>query len=96
MRTFYVYIVACRSRRLYIGVTNNLVRRIYEHKAKLVDGFTRCYNMDRLVYYELVHGPIEAVTREKQLKGLLRAKKIQLIEATNPSWRDLYSEIAAR
>ncbi len=88
-REFFVYIVASRTRRLYIGVTNNLFRRIYEHKHKLIPGFTERYNINRLVYYEIFSDVCDAILREKQLKGWRRAKKIQLIESFNPEWRDL-------
>ncbi len=89
IKHFYVYILSSRSRRLYIGVTNNLERRVYEHKHKLAPGFTCRYNIDRLVYYECLELPNQAIEREKELKNLLREKKIALIESTNPTWRDL-------
>lgn len=89
MRPFYVYILSSRSRRLYIGLTNNLERRVYEHKNKLMPGFTSKYNIDRLVYYESHVTPESAIEQEKELKLWLRSKKIALIEATNPTWRDL-------
>ncbi|MGB8646999.1 MAG: GIY-YIG nuclease family protein [Anaerolineae bacterium] len=89
MRQFYVYLLSSRSRRLYIGVTNNLERRIYEHKHKLTPGFTSKYNIDRLVHFECFETPETAIERVKELKPWLRAKKIALIEATNPTWRDL-------
>ncbi len=85
----YVYIMASRSRTLYTGVTNNLERRVSQHKLKLVPGFTARYNISRLVYYER-HGDIrEAIRREKQIKGWLREKKIALITSLNPGWCDL-------
>jgi putative endonuclease len=86
---YYVYIVANASRRLYIGMTNNLERRVYEHKHKLLSGFTSEYNMHRLVYFESTPDVRAAIAREKQLKGWLRRKKIELIESQNPSWDDL-------
>ena len=89
MNQYYVYILANRSRTLYTGVTNNLIRRIYEHKQKLIAGFTQKYNIDRLVYYEETSDIKAAITREKQIKGWLRAKKIALIESMNPEWKDL-------
>lgn len=88
-KTFYVYILASKSRRLYVGVTSDLVKRIYEHKRKLVEGFAQRYNIDRLVYFEETADPRSAIAREKQIKGWLRTKKIRLIEATNPTWEDL-------
>ena len=78
---------------LYIGVTNNLVRRVYEHKHKLVDGFTKRYNLIILVYYEVFDNIENAIIREKQLKAGSRQKKIDLINSLNPSWQDLYNSI---
>ncbi|MFN6171130.1 MAG: GIY-YIG nuclease family protein [Burkholderiales bacterium] len=89
-RTYCVYIVASISRVVYIGVTNNLVRRVYEHKQGLVAGFTKLYQVDRLVYFEETTDVRVAIEREKQLKTWRREKKLALIEATNPSWKDLY------
>ncbi len=89
MKQFYVYIVASRSRVLYTGVTNNLERRLFEHKNKVVEGFTSRYNVDRLVYFEFTGDAKAAIAREKQIKGWLRAKKIALIESVNPKWRAL-------
>jgi putative endonuclease len=77
------------SRTLYTGVTNNLERRVYEHKRKLVLGFTSNYNITKLVYYEEGNEVNTALAREKQIKGWLRAKKIAMIESINPEWRDL-------
>jgi putative endonuclease len=89
MREYFVYILSSATRTLYIGVTNDLARRLYEHKHKLVPGFTSKYGVTRLVYYEATGNVHEALAREKQLKGWLRAKKIALIEAANPGWEDL-------
>jgi len=95
MKHYYVYILTNKTNRvLYIGITNNLVRRVWEHKEKLVPGFTAKYNVTKLVYYEVFNSPEEAIAREKQLKGWLRRKKIELINRFNPEWRDLYYEIA--
>ena len=91
-RTFYVYLLASKSRRLYIGVTNNLERRLYEHKSKQLDGFTKQYNIDRLVYFEQTTDVLSAIAREKQIKGWNRSKKIHLIETANPAWEDLSAE----
>ncbi|HNB41690.1 MAG TPA: GIY-YIG nuclease family protein [Anaerolineales bacterium] len=92
MKTYYVYIMASKSRVLYTGVTNNLERRVYEHKNKLIEGFTNKYNVDRLVHYEETNDVNVAITREKQIKGWLRSKKIALIESANPQWKDLSLE----
>ena len=95
MKHYYVYILTNKTNRvLYIGITNNLVRRVWEHKEKLVPGFTAKYNVTKLIYYEVFNSPEEAIAREKQLKGWLRRKKIELINRFNPEWRDLYYEIA--
>ena len=77
----------------YIGITNNLSRRVYEHKQKFVKGFTSKYKVDKLVYYEVFDDPYNVISREKQLKGWLRNKKIELINSFNPLWKDLYKEI---
>lgn len=89
MKRYYMYILANRSKTLYTGVTNNLVRRVYEHKQKLIRGFTYKYNINKLVYYETTLDVKSAITREKQIKGWLRSKKIALIELANSDWKDL-------
>ena len=89
MMDYYVYIMTNRSRTLYVGVTNDLERRVYEHKHMLKEGFTRRYTIDRLVYYEASSDIRSAISREKQIKGWLRARKVALVEAQNPEWRDL-------
>ena len=90
IRSYYVYIMTNRSGTLYIGVTNDLERRTYEHKMGLVaSSFTSRYKTDRLVYFEESNDVQEAIAREKQLKGWLRKRKIALIVAMNPTWRDL-------
>jgi putative endonuclease len=92
--SFFVYILASkRNGTLYIGVTNNLARRLTEHKAKLVPGFTRQYEVDQLVYFEAFDSILEARAREHSLKGWRRAWKIALIEKLNPDWRDLTSQL---
>ena len=91
MKTYYVYIMTNHSGTLYTGVTNNLERRVYEHKNKLVPGFTSKYNITKLVYFEEGNDVNAALAREKQIKGWLRAKKIALIESINPEWKDLSS-----
>jgi len=89
MKQYYVYIMTNSSRTLYTGVTDDLVRRIYEHKEKLIKGFTQKYNITRLVYYEITSDVRAAIQREKQIKGWLRKKKTALIESVNPEWKDL-------
>ena len=78
-----------RSKTLYTGVTNDLTRRVYEHKNKMIDGFTKKYNITKLVYFEETNDILSAITREKQIKGWLRSKKIALIGSVNPKWEDL-------
>jgi len=91
---YYVYILASRKDgATYIGVTNDIVRRIYEHRTKAVPGFTSKYNITRLVWFETYDDPISAISREKELKKWKRVWKTQLIEATNPRWDDLYESI---
>ena len=91
---FYVYLMASRRLgTLYLGVTNNLVRRVFEHKTKALPGFTSRYNMTRLVWFEVYDDPTTAITREKEMKKWRRAWKIRLIEEANSEWRDLYDEI---
>jgi putative endonuclease len=95
-RSYWVYILASRvGGTLYIGVTNDLVRRVYEHRSKFVPGFTRKYDVDRLVYYEQFSTAESAIEREKRLKKWNRQWKIRLIEESNPDWSDLYEGIAA-
>ena len=91
---YFIYIITNKFQGvLYIGVTNNLKRRIYEHKNKFVDGFSKKYNLSNLVYYEIFDDIESAITREKYLKGKKRDFKISLIENFNPTWKDLYDEI---
>lgn len=90
----YVYILFNKKNgTLYTGVTNNLVKRIYEHKQKLVDGFTKKYSVDKLGFFEIYENIKQAIEREKQIKAGSRKKKIDLIEKQNPNWKDLYSSI---
>ncbi|MDA8170032.1 MAG: GIY-YIG nuclease family protein [Nitrospiraceae bacterium] len=94
MKQYYVYILTNKTNKvLYTGVTNNLKRRIYEHKEKLVDGFTKKYNLCKLAYYEIFDNAENAIIREKQIKGGPRNKKIGLIEKMNPEWKDLYEDL---
>ena len=89
MKTYYTYIMASRSRVLYTGVTNDLARRVNEHKHGLVPGFTSMYRVKRLVYFEEFVDIRDAIAREKEIKGWNRSRKIQLIESRNPAWEDL-------
>ncbi len=89
MKEYYVYIITNRVKTLYIGVTNNLVRRMYEHKKGMIEGFSKRYNLTKLVYYEIYTNVQEAIRREKQLKNWHREWKINLIESLNPGWDDL-------
>ncbi|SDK11203.1 GIY-YIG nuclease family protein [Natronincola ferrireducens] len=87
---YYVYILTNRSNKvLYTGITNNLERRLYEHKNKLIKGFTEKYNVNKLVYFGSTDDVEAALVREKQIKGWTRCKKINLIESINPEWKDL-------
>jgi len=92
MRQYYVYLMTNSWRTLYCGVTNNLEKRVYEHKKKLVAGFTKKYDINKLVYYEVTNDVTSAIQREKQIKGWLRKRKIELIESVNPAWDDLSEE----
>lgn len=90
----YIYILSNKQNgALYVGVTSNIRKRIYEHKNELIDGFSKKYNLKKLVYYEMFDNIENAIIREKQLKSGSRAKKIALIESVNPNWDDLYEGI---
>jgi putative endonuclease len=89
MRSYYVYIMANSGKMLYTGITNNLEKRVYEHRNHLVVGYTKKYKINKLVYFEETNDVLAALEREKQIKGWLRQKKIDLIEAVNPKWHDL-------
>ena|SRR5260370_24643048 len=91
-KSYFVNIMSNVSKMLYIGVTNDLEHRVFQHKSKLVDGFTKKYNLYRLVYFETFGDIREAIAREKQIKGWLRVKKVVLIESVNPDWKDLAPE----
>jgi putative endonuclease len=91
-KTYFVYIMTNRSKTLYTGVTNSLVRRVREHKLGIGSGFAAKYKLDRLVYFERFEDIHNAIEREKAIKGWLRIKKIALIVSVNPAWRDLSSE----
>ena len=92
MRQYCVYILANRTKTIYTGVTNNLQRRIFEHKHLMIKGFASKYKLTKLVYYEVGIDIKVAISREKQIKGWLRKKKITLIESVNPGWKDLSEE----
>ncbi|MCH6573989.1 MAG: GIY-YIG nuclease family protein [Bacteroidetes bacterium] len=95
-KQYYVYIMTNKNNTvLFTGMTNNLIRRVYKHKEKIIDGFTKKYNCTKLVYYEIFNDPYNAITREKQIKAGSRKKKIDLINAMNPEWNDLYNQIAS-
>jgi len=92
MKNYCIYILTNKNNTvLYVGVTNNLTRRIWEHKSKLIKGFTKKYNIDKLIYFESFDNPRDAIKREKQLKAGSRKKKIDLINKINPEWKDLYN-----
>ena len=91
---YFVYIMTNkRNTVLYTGVTNNLIRRVYEHKEKMTGGFTKRYNVTKLVYYEVFEDIENAILREKQIKDVSRHKKIELINSKNNEWRELYEEL---
>jgi putative endonuclease len=92
MKHYYVYIMANEARLLYTGVTNDLKRRVFQHKQKLIPGYTAQRSLTQLVYFETTGDIKSAITREKQIKGWLRAKKVALIESVNPEWQDLTAE----
>ncbi len=93
-RNYYVYILSnWNNKVLYVGMTNNLERRIYEHKNKLVEGFTKKYNLTKLVYFEYTSDVTAAIKREKEIKKWRREKKNKLVESTNPEWKDLSDNI---
>ena len=89
MKEYYVYIMTNRSGTLYTGMTNDLKRRLHEHKSKLIPGFTKKYNIDKLVWFDRTTDVRAAIAFEKKIKGWLREKKVALIESKNPKWEDL-------
>lgn len=94
MKQYFVYILTNKGNNvLYTGITSDLVKRLYQHKNKLADGFTKKYNIDKFVYYEILQDPQNAINREKSIKNLTRRKKIVMIESMNPEWKDLYDVI---
>lgn len=90
---YYVYIMSSKSFTLYVGITSNLIRRVYEHKHKLIEGFTSRYNVNRLVWYETTSDVRSAIIREKELKGWTRKRKVDLVTSSNPQWLDLSKEL---
>ena len=88
-RQYFIYIMTNGKRTLYVGVTGDLIRRVYEHKHKIVKGFTKKYNLTYLAYFEETTDVMSAIEREKQIKGWKRNKKIALVESSNPNWKDL-------
>jgi len=95
MKSYYVYILASRrDGAIYVGITSDLVKRVYEHRSKFVPGFTSRYNITRLVWFEVHGDPLTAISREKEIKKWRRAWKIALIVKDNPEWRDLWEEIS--
>ena len=93
-KQYYIYIMTNkRNTVLYTGVTSDLKKRIWEHKEKIIKGFTKRYNIDKLVYFEIFNDPENAILREKQIKAGSRNKKIELIKRINPEWKDLYDKL---
>jgi putative endonuclease len=92
VRQYYVYILANRSHTLYTGVTNDLLHRVRQHRSKLIEGFTKKYNITRLVHYETFTNIDQAIAREKQIKGWTRDRKVALVKSGNRYWRDLAAE----
>ena len=93
-KQYFVYIMTNkRNTVLYTGITNDLKKRVHEHKTKLVEGFTKKYNVNKLIYYEASRDVESAILREKQIKGGSRAKKIGLVDGMNPAWRDLFNDL---
>ena len=96
MKSYYVYILASRrDGAIYVGITSDLVKRVYEHRSKFVPGFTSRYNITRLVWFEVHGDPLTAISREKEIKKWRQAWKIALIVKDNPEWRDLWEEICS-
>jgi putative endonuclease len=89
MKTYYVNIMSNKSGTLYTGITNDLEKRVYQHKCKTIEGFTKRYNITQPVFFESTNYITSAIAREKQIKGMLRHKKVELIKSLNPEWKDL-------
>ncbi|MBU0651078.1 GIY-YIG nuclease family protein [bacterium] len=93
-KNYYVYILASKKNgTLYVGITSDLIKRVWQHKYKEIEGFTSQYNIDKLVYYEIFDDPENAINREKRIKKYKRIWKMNLIEANNPHWNDLYNDL---
>ena len=92
-KIMYIYIMANARPTLYVGVTNNLIRRVHEHKQELIEGFTKRYHLHKLVYYEIVEGQLQAIIREKQIKDMNRSDKLEMIRRSNSRFEDLYPTI---
>jgi putative endonuclease len=93
-KQYYLYIMTNKNNTvLYTGVTNDLKKRVYQHRQKMVEGFTKKYNVNKLVYYQIAQDAVAAISREKQIKAGSRAKKIELITGLNPEWNDLYESL---
>ncbi len=92
MKNYCVYIMSSKSKTLYVGMTNDIKKRVYQHKNHLIPGFTDRYNINRLVYVETVSDPLSAIAREKQIKKWRREKKVSLIDSMNPGWKDLSAD----
>ena len=93
-KQYYVYLLANKNNTtIYTGITSNIIKRIWEHKNKFIKGFTRNYNINKLVYYEIYDDPINAIAREKKIKAGSRKNKIDLINSINPDWKDLYDSL---
>jgi putative endonuclease len=92
-KRYFIYIMASHSRVIYVGMTNDLPRRVAQHQQKLIEGFTQKYNVTRLVHYEMTEDVHAALAREKQIKAWRRSKKVALIESSNPAWKDLSGDL---
>ncbi|MFH1534852.1 MAG: GIY-YIG nuclease family protein [Patescibacteria group bacterium] len=93
-RQFFVYMLTNKNNTvLYTGITNNLMRRVLEHKQKINPGFTSRYNVDKLIYFDVFNYPLDAIQREKQIKGWVRKKKEALVNSVNPKWEDLFEDL---
>lgn len=94
IRKMFVYIMANDRPTLYTGVTNDILKRVRQHKQELIEGFTKKYHLHKLVYYEIVEGQLQAIIREKQIKDMNRADKLDMIRKFNPAFKDLYEDVS--
>jgi putative endonuclease len=92
MKIFYVYIMGSKTGTLYVGLTNDIKRRVYEHKQETFEGFSKKYKTNKLLYFEAIGDSLSAIAREKQIKHWRREKKVKLIDSQNPNWKDLASD----